>query len=420
MTREDLFLAIGEVEGSRLARTELTVQEPSDVSTKEEPVMKKKRVSVGRLLRNVAAAVLLIFTLATTAYAVVGYVIFGSPQEMLTSVFGDNTGFDHSDGDIRPYEDGINVIIEPTYDRVPADEEVVAQEAAPLVNPVGQSISWEGHTLTVDANLYDSVTKCGLLTYTLENPEGVDYSLQSTGEVWFPGGEIVSFGQYGYSYIIQDKSTDTKLTATFYYQLRNEADTDLEISFQQWAAISLEEYKQLLADTKAQLKQEVSEEEVIEYVKQRMGEDYAKLEAELSRESIIEQGYDGLVYEKLGVLEEDNQFVCPDKITIPAVSSGEMTNITLGDGAVTLSPIAITVKVEEIENFPNSSIDLTKIVFKDGTEYVVKDGYTLNHVFAVADSKTEETTFMFNRIIDVEEVVSVIVDGDIELTVDGT
>lgn len=418
MTREDLFLAIGQVEESRLMRSELAVQESSAVSTKEEPVVKKKRIRVGRLLRNTVAAVIIMSMLGVTAYAVGGFIIFDSPAEMLSTVFGDQTGYDHSDGSVTPCEDGVNVIIEPTFDRVPADEQVVEEEAAPLVNVVGQSISWEGYTLTIDANLYDSVTKCGLLTYTLENPEGVDYSLQSTGEVWFPDGEIVSFGQYGYSYIIKDKSTDTKLTATFYYQLRNEADTDLEISFQQWAAITLDEYKQLLADTKAQLKQEISEEEVIAYVKQRMGEDFAKMEAELSRESIIEQGYDGLVYEELGLLEEDNQFICPEKITIPVASSGEMTNITLGDGAVTLSPIAITVKVEEIENFPRSFIDLTKIRFTDGTEYVVKDGYTVNYVFAVADSETEETTFMFNRIIDVEEVTSVIVDGNIELTVD--
>lgn len=420
MTREDLFAAIGEVESSRLQRSELTMQEPSGVLTKEEPVMKKKSVSVGRIVRNLAAAVVIVSMLGITAYAVVGYVIFDSPQEMLTAVFGDQTGYDHAArGEILD-KDGNVLAVQPRYDRVPADEDVIEQEAAPLVSPVGQSISWKGYTLTIDANLYDSVTKCGLLTYTLENPEGVDYSLQSNGEVWYPNGELVSFGQYGYSYIIQDKSTATKLTATFYYQLRNEADTDLEISFQQWAAITLDEYKQLLADTKAQLKLEISEEEVIEYQKELLGDGYAEYEANFSRDEIIEYGYDGLVYEKLGLLEEENQFVCPDKITIPEQAQGKMTNITLGEGAVTLSPIAITVKVEEIENFPNSFIDLTKIKFADGTEYVVKDNYILNYVFAVADSETEETTFMFNRIIDVKEVVSVIVDGDIELTVDKT
>lgn len=375
--------------------------------------MKKKRVNVGRIVRNLVAAVIILSMLGITAYAVGGFLIFDSPEEMITSVFGDNTGYDHSDGSITPFEDGINSIVEPTYDRVPADEQVVAEEAAPLVNPVGQSISWEGYTLTVDANLYDSVTKCGLLTYTLENPDGVDYSLQSTGEVWFPDGEIVDFSQYGYSYIIKDKSTDTKLVATYYYQIRDKESTDLEISFSQWATISATEYRQNFVDMKQELKQEVSEEEVKEYLKQKLGEEYAEMESNLSWEEIIESGYDAMVYEKM-----DEIATSSNKIIIPAVASGEMTNVTLGNGAVTLSPIAITIKVEEIENFPNSFVDLTKIKFTDGTEYVVKDDYILNHVFAVGDSETEETTFMFNRIIDVNEVASVIVDGDIELIVD--
>ena len=67
MTKEELFLAIGEVEGSRLLRSELTVQKPSESNTKEEPKMTKKRIRAGRLLRNAVAAVALVFTLATTA-----------------------------------------------------------------------------------------------------------------------------------------------------------------------------------------------------------------------------------------------------------------------------------------------------------------------------------------------------------------
>ena len=72
----------------------------------------------------------------------------------------------------------------------------------------------------------------------------------------------------------------------------------------------------------------------------------------------------------------------------------------------------------EIPDFPKNFLNVTRICFADGAEYPVKDEYTENFVFAVADSKSEDTTFLFNRIIDVNEVVSVIVDGDIELLVD--
>lgn len=417
MKPEELFLAIGEVESSRLLRSELTVQTPS-VTTMEESQMKKTRVNARRMLRGVVVAAVLISMLGVTAYAVGGFLIFDSPQEMISTIFGDNTGYDHSEGSITPFEDGINIIVEPTFDRVPVDESLAAEEAAPLVEAVGQTIRWQGYTLTIDANLYDAVTQCGLLTYTLENPEGLDYSLQSTGEVWFPGGELIDFSQYGYSYIIQEQSTDTTLTATYYYQIRDTEDTDLEIGFSQWTEMSVQEYQQWFVDTKQQLKQAVSEEEAIEYVRQLTGEDFPLVEAENSRESIIEQGYDAMAYERMGVLEEDGLESSPDKITIPATASGEMSSITLGDGAITMSPVAMCIDLAKIGNYPRSFIDVAKIQFSDGTEYVVKDGYTENFVFNVGSSDGTDSTFMFNRMIDVREVTAIVMDGDIELTVD--
>lgn len=413
MTKEELFLAIGQVEESRLARTELSVQEPS-AEKKEEPVVKKKSVTLGRVIRNLLVAATIISMLGVTAYAAAAYLIFDSPEEMVTAIFGDQTGFDHlARGEILD-EDGNILAIQYAQHRVPAGEEVVAEEAVPLVEPVQQSLCWAGYTLTVDANLYDHASKCGLLTYTLENPNGIEYDLHSNGEI----SDVVNFSQYGKKYIIQDKTTDTRLAATYYYQLREPKNTDLEITFSQWTAISFEEYLQLFKDTKAQLKLEISEEEVIAHEKELMGEDYAEYEANSTREAIIEAGYDGLAYERMGVLDGAyDQYICNDKITISENIQSEMSSISLGNGVARVSPIAITVKVQEIENFPNSFLDLTKIMFSDGTEYVVKDENTLNHVFAVAD-ETEETTFMFNRIIDVNEISSVIVDGNIELTVD--
>ena len=414
MKREDLFLAIGQVESSRLMRSELAV--PS----REPEEDKTMNVRPRRIFRNLLIAAVIVSLLTVTAYAAVGYLIFESPEDMISTLFGDKTGFDHSDGSIRPDPNGppTGIIVEPTFDRVPVDEKIMEEEAVPLVETVGQSIDWKGYTLTVDANLYDSVTKCGLITYVLENPKGLDYSLQSTGEVWFPGGEVINFSQYGYSYIIQDKSTDTKLTATYYYQIRDRESTDLEISFSQWSEMTIQEYRQWFADTKQQLKQEVSEEAAYEYVRQLTGEDFPLLEAENSRETIIEWGYDDMAYERMGVLEEDDQERCPEKITISTSESSEMSSITLGNGAVTMSPVAMCTDIAKIGNYPRSFVDVAKIQFADGTEYVVKDGYTLNYVFNVQSSGGTDVTFMFNRMIDVKEVTSIILDGGIELTVD--
>ena len=412
MKPEELFLAIGMVESSRLMRSELAVQSASEEKTEDKPMKNRKSTYMLRKLLIAAAVVSL---LTVTAFALGSFLLFDSPEDMISTIFGDQTGFDHSEGSIRPDPEGppSGIIVEPTYDRVPADEEVVASEAAPLVEAVGQSISWNGYTLTVDANLYDSVTKCGLLTYTLENPNGLQYDLQSNGEVWFPNGEIVDISQYGRSYILQDKSSDTKLSATYYYQLRDPCTTDLEISFTQWAGITQEQIDQRIGELKQQLRQEFSEEEALAYRKASVGNEWAWFEENYTREENIDAAYEAWAYERLEEITTS-----PDKILIPEAPQGEMTNITLGDGAVTLSPIAATIRKQEIENLGYSFMGLFKIRFADGSEYVVQDGYTENRVFAVTDSEERELTYMFNRIIDVNEVVSVVVDGDVELPLD--
>lgn len=410
MKAEELFLAIGEVESSRLTRSELTATRPSGQREQEEPQMKKRNVS--RILRNLLVAALIVSALAVTAYAVAGFVIFDSPQDMISGLFGDKTGYDHKNVThfTDPEKPG-EVYDIPAYDRVPVDESVAASEAVPLVSPVGQSISWEGYTLTVDANMYDQVTKCGVLTYTLEKPDGIpSYTLQENGEITFPE-EILDINQYGYSYVIPDQSTDTKLTAAFYYQLDNPESTDLVLSFTQWAAISYSDFQELWKQTKEQVKQEFSEDEVIEQLKQALGDEYEEVASAVSREEIVDSGYESLVNERL-----KGQFDCPEKITIPEKALGEMSNLTLADGNIKVSPIAICVDTREMQDYPERYIKRVKISFKDGTEYVVVDENVANHMFAVGHTD-RDVTLMFNRMIDVNEIASVILDGDVEFRV---
>lgn len=407
MRSEDLFLAIGAVEEARLARSELSV---SSRSNQED---RKMKIRPTRIIRNFFVAAVIVSMLAVTAYAVTGFLIFDSPEEMVSFVFGNKTGFDKAAAGEILDSDGNLVKVQHGFERVEADATMVAEEVAPHVDSVGQTISWKGYTLTVDANLYDAVTKCGLVTYTLESSAPLEYSLQSDGTVWFPTGELVGFSQYGYSYIIQDQSTDTKLTATYYYQLRNPESSDLVITLSERVGRSQEEEDRMIEELKQQLRQEIPEEEALAFQKEYVGDSWPWFEENRTREENIDSAYEAWAYQRLEEAE-----ACPYQIVIPETVQEEMSSITLGDGAVTLSPIAVTIRENQIENLGHSFMGLMKVKFADGTEYVVQDGYISNYVFNVADAEGREHTYMFNRIIDVSKVTSVVVDGNVELTKD--
>lgn len=416
MKQEDLFEAIGNVECSRLLRTERESTTLSVVTHQEDKPMKKR--SAKRIIRNLLIAAVLVSMLGITAYAAAGYLLFENPEEMLNSIFGDKTGYDHKDLThwTDPEKPG-EVYDNPAYDRVPVDEEVIQSEAAPLVTPVGQSISWEGYTLTVDANMYDKVTKCGVLTYTIENPDGLPhYEVANNGEIYFPDGEILHVNQYGYSYVIKDQTTENKLTATYYYQLRNPDASNLELTLSEYVMKNTEAYQQKLEAIREQLMREHTQEEALAFEKTYVSSDWEWFEANFTREELIQKGYEAMLLMSQERMALDAQCVCPDSITIPETALGEMSSITLADGKIKVSPIAICVDTTDMQDYPNGYIAVTKIRFKDGTEYLVRDDATANYMFAVGDTD-RDVTFMFNRMIDVNEISSVILDGGLAFSV---
>ena len=416
MKQEDLFEAIGNVECSRLLRTERESTTLSVVTHQEDKPMKKR--SAKRIIRNLLIAAVLVSMLGITAYAAAGYLLFENPEEMLNSIFGDKTGYDHKDLThwTDPEKPG-EVYDNPAYDRVPVDEEVIQSEAAPLVTPVGQSISWEGYTLTVDANMYDKVTKCGVLTYTIENPDGLShYEVANNGEVYFPEGEILHVNQYGYSYVIKDQTTENKLTATYYYQLRNPDASNLELTLSEYVMKNTEAYQQKLEAIQEQLMREHTQEEALAFEKTYVSSDWDWFEANYTRDELIQKGYEAMLLMSQERMALDAQCVCPDSITIPETALGEMSSITLADGKIKVSPIAICVDTTDMQDYPNGYIAVTKIRFKDGTEYLARDDATANYMFAVGDTD-RDVTFMFNRMIDVNEISSVILDGGLAFSV---
>lgn len=419
MKREDLFAAIGEVEDSRLQRLDA----PSGVTQWEETNMKKQNGKTKRVLRNLLVAAVIVSMLTVTAFAATGYLIFDSPAEMLNTLFGNETGFDHSDGGIVPDAEGgpEAILVYPSFDREPVDETVMQEEVAPLVTPVGQSISWAGYTLTVDAYLYDTATDCGVLTYTLENPDGIpEYRLQTNGAVSFDGGDLVKINQWAYNYIVQDKTTPTKLTVACYFK-RMEETNDVEVTFSPWAELREEEYDQVMAELLEQVKQEYLPEEAVEIIRREVEnlwtEQDVSAEEREAAQNLTEEQWVEIAYSTLATEKFQERYTCPEKLSFSLTAAGEMSSITLGGGAATLSPIAMTLDAEQMEGFTNKFLSVAKIRFRDGSEYTVSEGITCNYVFAIG-SGDMDVTYMFNRIVDVAQVAAVIVDGGIELPVD--
>ena len=448
MRPEDLFLAIGTVEESRLARSEFYVS--SDLKQEDKNVKKQST----RMIRNILVAAIIVSMLAVTVYAVVGYLIFESPEEMVSAIFGDSTGFDHSEGSVRPdpYGGPEGIIVEPTFDRVSADADVVAEDVAPSVDPVGQSICFDGYTLTVDAFVYDSVTKCGFVTYLLENPEGVSgYKLQSNGEIWYDGRpDIVQVNQYGYPYIIQEKTTTTCLAATYYFQWDARRGEKLELSLRtQDDRYTPEEFAALIEEEVQALKQEMTPRQAMDTILQNLGDEiFAQVFEGMTEEEIAQQCYTEIVACDVANRMEAEGSSEPIEIFLDQQKS--LKGISAGDNSIRISPVSLRIDMTDLtflhtDSWGNRLIDTGNIKsivirFADGEEYTVFDGYILNYMFCVTDMPEENIateifvpaeddpngegysyvenshgycllTVMFNRVIDVDAVTAIVING---------
>lgn len=446
MTAEELFAAIGQVDEDRLAGTE----DSSDFENQEDMTMKTKKA--GRVLRNLLIAAVVVSMLAVTAFATTGFLLYDSPSQMIAAIFGDQTGYDHKG--ITTWQDSekTETYQSPAYDRVEADPTVVEQDIVPYVSPVGQSIQWDGYTLSIDSLLYDSATHCGILTYTMENSEGITgYQVGNDGEVWnFP----VSFNQYSKDYIIREKTTDTRLAVTSYFYYRASAGTDpMEITFSQWLRVTPgPEYQAMIMELLEQIKQEYTPEEAVAaYIAEHGQDSYDELTKTETPERLRDQCY-GVIWAKR--LEE--LYSCPEKIVITPDPESSLRCVTLADGAVTVTPMALQVDVETLDflhtdiygdlRIDADNIRTLTIRYKDATEYPVFGENLSNTAFVLTNYPEDNVqtevfispeedplgqgyysaensknlsvmTLMFNRLIDIDQVASVVINGT-ELSLD--
>ena len=401
MTREDLFLAIGEVEEDRLARCENAVPSMTihlEGNAMENNTMKRPK---GRTLRNLLVAVVAIAMLASLTFALAGVNgeadtaityepfqagIFGSEEEFLNAVFG-LTGYDHVEnypvctcGDVvEEHHPEHTVEYYYSLDRVALDPEV-AQELARYVTHVGQSMTWNGFTLTVDSMLYDKLTGIGIVSYTMERPEG---GLQDF--VVRPNGNYSNyyFGSFGGSNLyVADKSSDTKVTGIGVFGVDEGDAHELRFTFQVRAGMT---YEEVLEITRS-----------LSWIA-----DAADGSSELSRWT-------------------DSFEKCPETIQIRGGSPAALEVLTIEDGDVKIELTAISMRYSGVDSYDEKDHTVT-VRFKDGTEYVVDvyqayrddaDQYmTQNYLAKVVNMHFEHTRYMFNRLVDLDDVASVVLDG---------
>ena len=176
----------------------------SDRLMQEVLNLKNKRHKKIRMM-TLLAAVMLIFALATTAFAYTGFVVYDNPGQMLEAFFGKGKETpNHIDTYISQREE--------------LNEEAAEEYVAPYIFEVGQSITHNGNTLTVDAATYDPYTQCGVVYMRLENPNGVpSYTVGMDGQYAPDGPFIIRSNINGYYFFVdQEQTTNTSLVLACY------------------------------------------------------------------------------------------------------------------------------------------------------------------------------------------------------------
>ena len=96
------------------------------------------------------------------------------------------------------------------------------------------------------------------------------------------------------------------------------------------------------------------------------------------------------------------------RIPIPRSDRGGMKALQFDDGDITLSPVAVRIDGVHVD-----SLRECLICFRDGSEYTVlsEEAFTQNTTYGLGDENY--AAYTFNRIVDVDNVSAIIVNGEI-------
>ena len=427
--------------------------------------------------RPLLVAALIALMLALVGCAVVyAMILFDNPADMISGLYGENTGFDQAaPRDVADPDKPDSSWTLPGYEKLPV-EQTVAQELEKWVSPVGRSISADGFKLTVDAYVYDSATQCGLITMLLEHDTPISDDQLGIGIDGCLGridGNLLNFNQYGWAYLIPEKTTENQLAFTYYFRADLYRGTNLLVSFPDFDSQDrYEEYEKNrpgeIAAARQRLKQEMSPEEVAQRLEQLQYprgyneeyDDYYFLAAyeydaahseslmtpeDLERQSIEQQLRQELSPEEAeaklralwgdDLVEEtfaDRMEQVPDAaydvlakrayeqnhmdemICVSLPDSGSLPYRTFGQDGVYVNSLAVRIQTSRYAE-PGSDIHTLIFHMTDGTSFVVADALTDNTLFK-RGIEHDDSLYMLNSAINIDKIQSVEVAGSLAHT----
>ena len=465
MTSFQLFKGLTGIDSELL----VSVEQQAIDSKATQKKTQSKHLS-GRKIWLIAAVIALTILLVGCALAY-ALIIFGSPAEMISALYGEKTGFDSaSPTEVNDPGKPDSAWTVPGYEKQPV-EETVAQELEKWVSPVGKSITADGYKLTVDAYIYDSTTQSGFITLLLEHDKPIseeELLVGYNGEIVGLSGNYLNFNQYGRAYLIPGKTTDTQLAFTYYFRADMFKGTNLLVSFPNFEEQArLDEYERNRTEGVAAIRQRLKGELTAQEAAEKMRElgygggytgdydDYyylASLEYDavhaderMSKESIELQALtdqlkkdltpdeavqklrslwgDALVEETFAGQMDDlstgayhflaqrayEQAHADEMVCISLPDSGTLPFKAFGQGDVYVNSLCVRIRTS---HYAESGSGNEKVIFHmtDGTDFVVLDNLTDNTLFKRA-IENDDTLYMLGSAINIDNIQSVEVLG---------
>ena len=462
MTSLELFTALGGISPENLSGAE---------ELQNQPCVRQNRKS--QIKRAVLIAAVIALTLLLMGCAVAyAMIIFGSPAEMISALYGENTGFDSAPPTEAsdPWNDSGSAWTVPGYEKSPV-EETVAQELEKWISPVGKSITTDGYKLTVDAYIYDSTTQSGFITLLLEHEQPIseeELLVGYNGEIGGLSGNYLNFNQYGRAYLIPGKTTDTQLAFTYYFRADMFKGTNLLVSFPDFEEQArLDEYERNRTEGVAAIRQRLKGELTAQEAAEKMRElgypggytgdyddyyylaaleyDTAHSDALTSKASIELQTLtdqlkkdltpdeavqklrslwgDALVDETFaGRMNElpnaayhflaqraYEQAHMDEMVCVSLPDSGSLPFKTFGQGDVYVNSLCVRIRTS---HYAESGSSVQKVVFHmtDGNDFVVRDDLTDNTLFKRV-IENDDSLYMLGSAINIDNIQSVEVTG---------